>query len=149
METSLNKPTLLEVNSENDLTYFKQLLESNKLPVSDLNPGIKKFLFIEEGNGIGTGGLEIFGHLGLVRSISVADGQKGRGYGQKISNELESVAQNLGIKELYLLTNTAKDFFKKLNYQVIDRNEVPQLIRETQQFSSICPSSAIIMMKKI
>ncbi len=149
MDVSLNNPTLLELTSEEDSTFFTQLLEANKLPVSDLYPGVKKFLLLSESKVIGTGGLEIFSNIGLIRSVSVADAYKGKGYGKQISSMLESVAKQLNIQELFLLTDTAKDFFAKLDYQVIERNEVPPSIRETQQFSSICPSSATIMMKKI
>lgn len=149
MDISQNNPTLLEITSENDSTFFTQLLEANKLPASDLHPGVKKFLLLSGSEVIGTGGLEIFSNIGLVRSVSVADAYKGKGYGREISRMLESAAKQLNVQELFLLTDTAKDFFAKLDYQVIERNAVPQSIRETQQFSSICPSSAIIMMKKI
>ncbi len=138
-----------EMAAETAVTSFTQLLESNNLPVRDLIPSVKKFLLLSESEVIGTGGLEIFGNIGLIRSVSVADAYKGKGYGKEISSRLESAAKQLNVQELFLLTDTAKDFFVKLDYQIIDRIAVPQAIRETQQFSSICPSSAIIMMKKI
>ncbi len=50
---------------------------------------------------------------------------------------------------LYLLTTTAKDFFNKEGYIVVNRDEVPEPIKNSSEFSSVCPSTAIVMKKEI
>jgi amino-acid N-acetyltransferase len=68
----------------------------------------------------------------------------------KIGNDLLIKIIALGkennIKQFYLLTTTADLYFKKSGWKVIGRNDVPDDIRATSEFSSICPSMAICMM---
>jgi len=44
-----------------------------------------------------------------------------------------------------LLTTTADGFFQKQGWKVIHRNEVPEKIKTSTEFASICPSTAICM----
>lgn len=126
------------------------LLEQAKLPTNDIDERVKLFVLQNNQEVIGTGGLEQMNDYGLLRSVSVKESEKGRGFGQKITQSIESYAKHIGIKELYLLTNTAKDFFdKKENYEVVNRNLVPKEIQESKQFAAICPSSATVMRKKL
>jgi len=69
--------------------------------------------------------------------------------GRFITGELEKLARQKGINDLYLLTTTAKDFFTKEGYEIIDRVRVPFEIKNTSQFSSVCPSSATVMKKSL
>ena len=140
-----NNLSVREITSDAELALFIQLLKANNLPVSDLTPEIKKFILLENDEIIGTGGLETYGKMGLIRSVSVADTHKGKGYGKLITKALENAAKGLDINDLYLLTTTAKDFFTKMNYMLVNRADVPQDIQQTQQFSSLCPSTATIM----
>lgn len=140
-------------------TFFKEasekqrkeailLLNEAKLPTNDIDENVKLFVLQNEQEIIGTGGLEQIEKYGLLRSVSVKESEKGRGFGQKITESIEAYAKLVGIKELYLLTNTAKDFFdKKENYEVVARNLVPNEIQESKQFAETCPSSATVMRK--
>ncbi|WP_435354089.1 arsenic resistance N-acetyltransferase ArsN2 [Emticicia sp. SJ17W-69] len=126
------------------------LLEQAQLPTKDIDESVKLFVLQSEQEVIGTGGLEQMNDYGLLRSVSVKESEKGRGFGQKITQSIENYAKLIGIKELYLLTNTAKDFFdKKENYEVVNRDLVPKEIQESTQFAGICPSSATVMRKKL
>ena len=98
---------------------------------------------------VGTGGLELFNQCALIRSITVETGSRGKGLGKLISRELEKICRERGIDWVYLLTTTAKDFFINQGYRVISREEVPLPIKTTSEFSSVCPSSAIVMAKSL
>jgi amino-acid N-acetyltransferase len=50
---------------------------------------------------------------------------------------------------LYLITTTAKDFFNRQGYCIIQREKSPEAIKETAEFSSLCPSTAVVMKKQI
>jgi amino-acid N-acetyltransferase len=54
-----------------------------------------------------------------------------------------------GVREGYLLTETAEGFFAKLGFQRIERQAVPIVIRETEQFRTECSETAICMGKLI
>ena len=98
---------------------------------------------------IGTAGLEIFEDCALLRSVSVIKEEQGKGYGKLINGEIEKYVKESGINCLYLLTTTAKDFFDKQGYCVIKREESPEALRQTAEFTSLCPASAVVMKKRI
>jgi amino-acid N-acetyltransferase len=126
------------------------LLFENNLPVSDLDEKKTLFALVDTNNNIiGSGGLEYFGDTALIRSVSVKKEWQGRGLGKQIRLELEKIAQQKGVRHLFLLTTTAKGFFEKEEYTVIDRNEVPLTIKETSEFAGVCPTSAFVMRKQL
>ena len=125
------------------------LLSLANLPISDIGENVELFSLEMESKIIGTVGLEMSGKIGLLRSLSVIESQKGKGYGLLIVQNLEAYVKTKNIKVLYLLTTTAKDFFeKKCNYAVIERVNVPIEIQSSQQFALVCPSSAVVMKKE-
>ncbi|HEX5651619.1 MAG TPA: arsenic resistance N-acetyltransferase ArsN2 [Chitinophagaceae bacterium] len=127
-----------------------RLLEQNELPVSDLTGEKELFALTDESGSLaGTGGLEIVNEAALVRSVSVKKELQGKGLGNLINRKLEELAKSKGIQQLYLLTTTAKSFFEKEGYSVISRDDVPDAIKETSEFSSVCPSTATVMKKDL
>jgi amino-acid N-acetyltransferase len=124
-----------------------QLLEQNDLPVSDIDGDKILFALLQDGQIVGTAGVEYFDDCALIRSISVKLDHRGTGLGKFIREQLEKNCIQHGIRCLYLLTTTAKDFFFKEGYDVIDRERVPGIIKNSSQFSSVCPSSAVVMKK--
>ena len=123
------------------------LLKENNLPVIDLDFGKYLFALLHNDTIVGTGGLEFFGDCALLRSVSVKKDLHGKGLGKLIITELEKISGKKGINCLYLLTTTAKDFFIRVGYEEIERESVPLSIKNTSEFSSLCPSSATVMRK--
>lgn len=123
------------------------LLKEHNLPVADLDE--KKILFacLTHQNVVGTGGLEFFSNCALLRSISIKKDLQKRGLGKFIVGELENVVKQHRLNSIFLLTTSAQDFFSKEGYVTVDRAEVPPEIKNTTEFSSICPSSAVVMRK--
>jgi amino-acid N-acetyltransferase len=62
---------------------------------------------------------------------------------------LELRARQTGVSELVLLTQTAKDFFQRRGYQIIERPSAPASVQASQEFRSLCPSSAFCMVKRV
>ncbi|MGZ8545521.1 MAG: arsenic resistance N-acetyltransferase ArsN2 [Flavisolibacter sp.] len=125
------------------------LLQSNELPVNDLHSGSQLFVLEEKGSITGTIAAEYNFNDALLRSLSVDGSQRGKGSGKNLVAFLEDYLAQQGIGSIYLLTTTAAPFFEKLGYKVIDRTEVPEFIRSTTEFSSVCPSSATVMKKTL
>ncbi|WP_339524553.1 arsenic resistance N-acetyltransferase ArsN2 [Pseudomonas sp. EA_35y_Pfl2_R111] len=94
-------------------------------------------------------GLQPYGDVALLRSLVVSPTTRGKGYGGALVAEIEAYAQQLGVRELYLLTNTAEAFFGRRGYSSVERADVPEAIRQTAEFSSLCPASAVCMHKRI
>lgn len=133
-----------------DLKEAIELLKHWNLPHSDLsNPHVQLYSLKDETGLKGTGGLEIYGENALIRSVAISEESIGQGIGRIICDQLEQIAAKLGVKTLYLLTTSAASFFEHRGYIVISRDQFPDVIKNTSQFSELCPISAICMMKII
>ena len=149
MQQILNQTSLKIAGTAEQRNTAKALLEQHNLPTSDIDDDKLLYLLMDGEHFIGTAGLEIFNNCALLRSVSVITAQQGRGYGKIINDAIEKYAKQAGIECMYLLTTTAKDFFERQGYCVIDRNTVPEAVKQTAEFSSLCPAAAVVMMKRI
>jgi amino-acid N-acetyltransferase len=130
-------------------TQIKKLLAACDLPHEDIRPSLLRHFWIayENTHLIGVAGLEILGKEALLRSLAVAPHARGKGLGKQLTAKAEQHAQNSHVDSLFLLTLTAAEFFKKLGYQVIKREDAPATLQSTTEFQSICPASATCMTK--
>ena len=126
-------------------------LKDSGLPYKDIS--LEKSLMFsyldDHGNIIGSGGLEFYGPYALLRSLAVRKDLQGKAIGKRIVNDLLEKAKEEKAIAIYLLTETAHDYFNRLQFQDIDRNSVPQEIRSSSEFSNVCPTSAACMMRLI
>ena len=133
-----------------DMIAIRALLECSGLPTSDLDSARPDFVLIREnGQVIAAGALQRFGSSALLRSLVVAPDRRERGLGQAVVSELERVARMAHINQLILLTQTAAEFFAHQDYRVIARSSAPQDMQGSDEFRSLCPSSATCMAKSL
>lgn len=133
---------------ERDLIH--DLLERSGLPTGDLGTARPEFVVAaRDGRIIGIGALEHFGSAALLRSVAVEAQLRGSGVGRLIVEELERRARTASISELILLTLTARDFFERLGYGTKERGEVPPAVRESAEFRSLCPATAVCLAKNL
>ena len=127
----------------------RAFLRAAGLPVDDLVAPVAVQLFgVFDGDAlVGVVGLERAGDAALLRSLAVVDARRGAGYGRALVAFAEREAAAQGVRCLYLLTTTAADFFDRLGYRRIARNEVPRAIAATPQFAMLCPASSTCMAK--
>lgn len=122
--------------TEDDLPYVERLLERNDLPTADVQSKSDCFSVASvDGDPVGVVGLEQYGTVGLLRSLAVERAERGNGYGRAICDALETSARREGVETLYLLTTTAADFFADRGYVEIEREDAPDVIRETTEFA--------------
>jgi ABC-type transport system involved in Fe-S cluster assembly fused permease/ATPase subunit len=50
---------------------------------------------------------------------------------------------------MYLLTTSAADFFARLGYKRLERDEAPGAIRATSEFAALCPVDSVLMTKEV
>lgn len=137
---------LLKRTSNNNLAQIRDILKRNYLVFRDIkNKDVELFLVYEDSVFVGIIGLEKFDNIGLLRSLVVLEEYRSKGYGKKICNSLIEHARSQGIKQLYLLTTTARKFFEKIGFKIVKRKDVPIRIKNTDEFSTLCPESAICM----
>ncbi len=138
----------LRAAAEADLGAIRALLESAGLPTTDLQAAKPSFTLLREhGAIVAAGALQRFGSSALLRSVVVATDRRGAGLGSIIVHELEKLAAAVRIRRLFLLTQTAREFFAHQGYRVVERSEAPQDLQGSEEFHSLCPTSATCMMK--
>lgn len=141
---------LLRTAAERDASHIHALLARSGLPTSDLEVSQPQFVVLCEGAQIiGTGALQRFGSIALLRSVAVEPQRRDAGLGRVIVQELERRAYASDVAQLFLLTQTAKRFFEQQDYRVIDRQQVPQAVQGSEEFRSLCPTSATCMVKML
>lgn len=128
-----------------------RLLESAGLPTSDLDGAqLRHFFFIgTAADPIGLVGLELCGEHALLRSLVVAPSGRTGGAGTALVGHAEAHARSQGVRDVYLLTTTAEDFFRRRGYVRIGREAAPEPIRSTREFADICPTSSALMVKHL
>ena len=141
---------VLETASSAELDAVLRLLSENNLPTADLQSHIDTFTLARAGGTVvGTAGIEIYGELALLRSLCVAEPHRSKGIGVVLVATVASRAAAQGVRELYLLTTSAASYFADLGFLPLARDQAPLDIRDTVQFRTLCPSSAICMRKPI
>ena len=140
------EPELRTISDEESFQAFRSLLKSSNLAVDDLD--FKKDLlvgYVEDGVMVGTGGLELYGEYGLLRSLSVKLGTRGKALGTAITEYLIEQAKKRNLKGIYLLTETAHGFFLRKGFNDVSRDAVPQPLKASSEFSYVCGPSAVAM----
>ncbi len=122
-------------------------LESAQLPIDDLiEPGRKFFRFTEDDRLIGFVGWEINSDLNvLLRSLVIVPAERGKGAGKAIVVWALTRLAELGMENVFILTTTAEAFAIKLGFVRCDRQTVPQSIKQSRQYSALCPASAVVL----
>jgi amino-acid N-acetyltransferase len=134
-----------------DFSSVRDLLVAARLPTEDLNSaaGLRFWVAEDQDRIVGAVGLESLGAAGLLRSLVVAPSHRQHGLASSLTAILEREARANGVEVLVLLTETAEAFFKRHGYQVIEREYVPDEIKQSAEFQSLCPASAICMTKSL
>jgi amino-acid N-acetyltransferase len=132
-----------------DLPAVLALLKEAGLPsegVVDHFP--EAYVVIRDGEAIrAVAGLEPYGEAGLLRSVAVSPAARRRGLGLAITETLLRDAVDRGFRQVFLLTTTAADFFRKLGFIETVREEAPVEMRLSPEFAGACPSSAVCLEK--
>lgn len=94
-------------------------------------------------------GLEVCCGNALLRSVAVRPEWRSRGLGRELVRRVVCEAESRGLDALYLLTTTAEHYFPRFGFEPVERERVPAEIRNTLEFRSACPASAVAMTRAI
>ena len=133
-----------------DLDAIHALLRESALPVDGVADALADFVVAEsEGRLVGVIGLEVCCNDALLRSAAVAGEWRGRGLGRALVTRIIADAESRGMRALYLLTTTAEHYFPSFGFERTTRDRVPDAVRATGEFRSVCPDSAIVMWREL
>lgn len=140
---------IVPVDSRNELVL--RLLEDCKLPVADISASRSVQLFGAYAGSelLGVVGLEAYAPVALLRSLAVSPAARNTGTGRALVAFVEAEAASRNVASLFLLTMTAASFFEALGYAPLPREEAPDAIKATAQFSGLCPASSSFMVKRL
>jgi len=145
----LMEKTKIEAARNTDRSTIQTMLRENDLPSEDFDEHLNHFLVAKNGENVivGAVGLEVYNHQAMIRSLVVAQASRNGGIGNELVDGIMAHADELRVRELYLLTTTAEHFFRKYGFKRIERDSLPESIKATKEFTSLCPSTAVCMFK--
>lgn len=74
---------------------------------------------------------------------------RNRGMAAALLNHLLAHAKTTGLDDIYLLTETAENWFAKNGFSGVERATVPAEVQNSGEFGHICPSSATVMKRAL
>jgi amino-acid N-acetyltransferase len=136
----------VEPANPHDLAAMEALLAAHQLPTAGLKESIGTALVARIGSRtIGCAALEVYPSGVLLRSVAVDGAWRGRGIGHQLTSAGLDLARDLGADTAYLLTTTAGDFFPRFGFVRVERADVPEDVKQSIEFRSACPASALAM----
>ncbi len=127
---------------------FVAALEDVGMPVSDLDASKGHYFAIMDAGGqpLGYCGFETLNEAtAFIRSCVVPAPFRGRGIGAEMMTALVDQLTADGKSGLYLFTMDADPFFEKFGFKIISRDDAPDIVRATSQFSLEDCKDAVLM----
>jgi len=134
-----------------DLSGALDLLGRSELTDKDVSEGWGHYFVVREDDGrvVGVAGLELHGEDGLLRSVAVDEDYRGQGLAKALLEAVLARAARVGLRSVYLLTTTAREYFARHGFEDCSRDAAPEAIRASWEFRSGCPSSAAFMQRAV
>lgn len=140
----------LRPGSLNDKAAIAAILNACGLPSADIDDHLPNFIVaMKDGSIVGCAGFEAYGKDGLLRSVAVEQAHRHSGIASSIYDKLVPLAWDKGIRRFHLLTSTATGYFERKGFRISHRDGSPEPIRQTNEFTELCPSSAVYMVKEL
>jgi amino-acid N-acetyltransferase len=131
-----------------DLDDVLGLLSEHHLPPDGLHDHVGTLLVArQDGRLVGSAALEMYADGALLRSVAVAPALQRHQLGRELTEAAIRLAQDRQLPAIYLLTTTAADYFPRFGFERVTRADVPAGVQQSVEFTSACPSTAIVMRK--
>ncbi len=127
---------------------IRSLLESVGLPSTDAgDDDLGHFFVLRNEHGVvGSVALEVLGEDAILRDLAVSSEARGQGLGWILADVIVQWARYRGVRRIYLLTETASDFFAgKLGFRMVDRTTVSPDVAATATFRGSTDSKFVAM----
>jgi amino-acid N-acetyltransferase len=140
----------LERSRPEDLQEALALLHAVDLPSEGVAEGFRDYLVVRDGRRlVAVCGLETHGPHGLLRSLAVEAECRGAGLGASLVEEAVTRAAARGMRDVYLLTTTARPFFLRHGFVDVPREQAPDPIRDSWEYTTGCPDDAAFMRRPL
>jgi UDP-N-acetylmuramate: L-alanyl-gamma-D-glutamyl-meso-diaminopimelate ligase len=121
-----------------DMPAIRTLLASVELDEPARDDQFPSFYVLSNEVGIVGGvALDVLGDDAVLRALAVNPEFRGAGYGWMLADMAVSQARWRGVRRIYLLTETASDFFAaKFGFRVVDRSTLSKLVAASETFTA-------------
>jgi N-acetylglutamate synthase-like GNAT family acetyltransferase len=121
-----------------DMPAVRTLLASVELDEPARDDQFPSFYMLSNEEGIvGTVALDVLGDDAVLRALAVHTEFRGSGYGWMLADMAVSQARWRGVRRIYLLTESASDFFAaKFGFRVVDRSTLAKLVAASETFTA-------------
>jgi len=133
-----------------DLEIASGLLKASGLPLDGFADHLEDAVVATRaGQVVGVVELEIYGESALLRSLVVAPLERGAGLGDRLTTHALALARDRGVRDVFLLTETAERFFPRFGFVAEERSLAPEGLRQSAEFRTACPASALLMHSRL
>jgi UDP-N-acetylmuramate: L-alanyl-gamma-D-glutamyl-meso-diaminopimelate ligase len=130
-----------------DMAAVRRVLEVTSLhePARDEQHG-NFFVLRNEDGTVGCVSLEVLGDDAILRALAVDSKFRGAGYGWMLADMAVSQARWRGVRRIYLITETASDFFAaKFGFRVVDRSTLSKQVAASETFTQPAGAQQVAM----
>jgi UDP-N-acetylmuramate: L-alanyl-gamma-D-glutamyl-meso-diaminopimelate ligase len=130
-----------------DMAAVRRVLAVTSLgePARDEQHGSFFVLRNEDGT-VGCVSLEVLGDDAILRALAVDSKFRGAGYGWMLADMAVSQARWRGVRRIYLLTDTAGDFFAaKFGFRIVDRSTLGKQVAASETFTQPAGAGQVAM----
>jgi len=130
-----------------DAVAIDGLLERYDLPPVAAGPDVETLVMRSPSGIVGTVSLQVAGDSGFLFGLAVVPERRGQGLGWVLGDSALRRGRELGLVRIYLLTNTAADFFAaKLGFSALAADAVDPAIRHRPNFAvALAQPNAVCM----
>ena len=134
-----------------DLGAIRVLLAVCLLPSQDVKDESIVFFVAESERGIiGVCGIEQCDDAtALLRTLGVMPGYRKQQIGRRLLQRAISHAEDTGVDEMYLVTETAGDYFSSNGFTTHDKKATPDALKASRQLTQRSPASALLMTRSM
>jgi len=135
--------------SAEDVPAITSLLEKNGLTPLGVAEAPENYLVLERSGVAAVAGMEIRGGNGLLRSLAVRSYDRKKRFGERMTRAILDDALSRGVRNVYLLTETAVRFFERAGFAIVGRDDIPSDLLSSSALDLVCPTSSTAMEKRL
>ena len=130
-----------------DMAAVRHVLEQAALAEPARDELFPTFFVLRNESGCaGCVSLEVLGDDAILRALAVNPEFRGAGYGWMLADMAVNQARWRGVRRIYLLTETASDFFAaKFGFRVVDRTTASKAVAASETFSQPTAAGLVAM----
>ena len=127
-----------------DALAIKELLQVCDLPIVNIEKQIGDFIVAKQQKKL----LAILGAVYddegnvLLRSFAVREENRRQGIGEMLIRTMLEIMTKKKITKIFLLTETADAYFSRMDFNEIQRTEIPDLLLSKSGLDKACPCSS-------